>query len=70
MLPSGRQKSWRLCLLSGGSVGESVAVAGRGDDVGVVAEPIEQRDGGGLVGQESAQSLNSECEPITIERRS
>jgi hypothetical protein len=30
-------------------VGESVAVAGGGDDVGVVAEPVEQRDCGGLV---------------------
>jgi hypothetical protein len=30
------------CLLSGGAVGESVAIAGGGDDVGVVAEPVEQ----------------------------
>jgi len=26
----------------GGSVGEAVAVAGGGDDVGVVAEPVEE----------------------------
>ena len=42
---------------SGGAVGESVAVAGGGDDVGVVAEPVEQRDGGGLVGQEPSPVL-------------
>jgi hypothetical protein len=32
------------------SVFEAVAVAGRGDDVGVVAEPVEERHGGWLVG--------------------
>ena len=29
---------------------EAVAVAGGGDDVGVVAEPVEERNGGWLVG--------------------
>ena len=33
-------------------MGEAVAVAGCGDDVGVVAEPVEQRHGDWLVGQE------------------
>ncbi len=42
------------CLLAGGAVGEPVAVAGGGDDVGVVAESVEQADGGGLVGEEAA----------------
>lgn len=42
------------CLLAGGAVGQSVAVAGGGDDVGVVAEPVEQRHCGWLVGQEPA----------------
>ena len=35
-------------------MGEPVAVAAGGDDVGVVAEPVEQTDGGGLVGEEAA----------------
>jgi hypothetical protein len=38
-------------------VGEPVAVAGGGDDVGVVAEPVEQADGGGLVWEEASPLL-------------
>ena len=35
---------------SGCAVGEPVALSAGGDDVGVVTEPIEEGDGGGLVG--------------------
>ena len=39
-----------VLVLASGSVFESVAVAGGGDDVGVVAEAVEEADGGWLVG--------------------
>jgi hypothetical protein len=51
VLAGGHRNSSGLGLLStGGAVGEPVAVAAGGDDVGVVAEPVEQGHGGGLVG--------------------
>ena len=43
-----------LGITSCGAVGEPVAVAAGGDDVSVVAEAVEQGDGGGLVGKEPA----------------
>jgi hypothetical protein len=51
-------------------VSRSVAVAGGGDDVGVVAEPVEQADGGGLVGEEASPLVEWLCEPMAMERRS
>ena len=53
----GHRKSSRLGVTSGGAVCESVAVAAGGYDVGVVAEAVEERDGGGLVGQEPSPGL-------------
>ncbi len=49
---AGHEKSSRLggSCVSCGAVGEAVAVADGGDDVGVVAEPVEEAHGGWLVG--------------------
>ena len=46
-----------VLVLASGAVFEAVAVAGGGDDVGVVAEAVEEADGGWLVGEELAPGL-------------
>ena len=58
---NGQRKSSRSGLLvAGGAVGEPVAVAGGGgDDVGVVAEPVEQADGGWQVREEAGPSASA-----------
>ena len=47
---------------------ESVAVAGDGDDhVSVVTEPVEQRDGGGLIPEKASSVVEWErCSPRSL----
>jgi hypothetical protein len=47
-----------------------VGVAGGAGDVAVVQEPVEQADGGGVLGQDRSQDSNGQCELMPRARRS
>jgi hypothetical protein len=47
-----------------------VGVAGGAGDVAVVQEPVEQADGGGVLGQNRSQDSNGQCELMPRARRS